>query len=359
MNSRTPPEHAPEVTATKVSTGVSPRLIALGLAVVLVAVVYIGVTGQGPGSAATAAPTDQLTAGRPATSPAVPTIPAQYPGVAQILDREGAGSSSVGLGMSLNMASESALAALTDDGPNQYHAAYRVPLPVPATDATLELVSLAGGPLSETYGRWIVPLTVFDASSAPGALLIDDVRRPEPDSPLAASTPLFRNGYRLQVGGERNAKGGQLNIDLTIGTDPVWPVESYDLTALGGIQQFTGRSEEVGPGQVWGEIVFPDSFTGRKVDVDLAVIPSDAPSAGAVIVATYEVDLPRPNEYPNGVRTQDVSAGPSLGGSELGIQANGYRLKLIGAFDRTARVLFYELDVNPMYDQSLFPVATR
>jgi len=47
MNSRTPPEHAPEVTATKVSTGVSPRLIALGLAVVLVAVVYIGVTGKG------------------------------------------------------------------------------------------------------------------------------------------------------------------------------------------------------------------------------------------------------------------------------------------------------------------------
>jgi len=221
------------------------------------------------------------------------------------------------------------------------------------------LVTTAGWPQSETYGRWIVPLTVFGADSAPGALLIDDVRRPEPDSPLAASTPLFRNGYRLQVGGERNATGGQLNIDLTVGADPVWPDESYDLTALGGTQQFNGRSEEVGPGQVWGEITFPDSFTDRKVDVDLAVTPSDAPSAGEVIIATYEVDLPRPNEYPNGVRTQDVSAGPSLGGSELGIQANGYRLKLIGAFDRTARVLFYELDVNPAYDQTLFPLATR
>jgi hypothetical protein len=350
-----PPDQVPEATAAKVSAGMSPRLIALGLAVVLVAVVYVGVTGQGAAPTATAAPADRAIGAASTALPAFPSGLDAYPGVYELLDRDGAGSSPVNLAIDFAFGGRTALAALAGDGPNQYHAAYGVPLPVPATDATLELRAYATP--SETYGRWVVPLAVFDANAAPGALLIDDVRRPEPDSPLASSTPLFRNGYRLEVGGERNATGGQLNIEVTIGTDPIWPAESYDLRASGGSQQFTGRSEVVGPGQVWGEIEFPDSFTGRKVDVDLALVAPDAPGDGRVIVASYEVDLPRPNEYPNGVRTQDVSAGPSAGGSDLGIVANGYRLKLIGAFDRTARVLFYELDVSPAYDRALFPVT--
>ena len=203
-----------------------------------------------------------------------------------------------------------------------------------------------------------MPLAVFDSNSAPGAQLIDDVRRPEPGSPLAAKTPLFRNGYRLQVGAERNADGGQLNIDLTIGTDPVWAAESYDLMAFGGSQQFTGRSEVVGPGQVWGEITFPDSFNGRKVNVDLAVLAPDAPGDGRVIVATYEVDLPKPQRVSQRRAHTGRVRRPRLAAAAIfGIVANGYQLKLIGAFDRTARVLFYELDVSPTYDQTLFPVT--
>ena len=114
MTSRTPPAQPPEVTASKVSAGLSPRLIALGLAVVLVAVVYVGVTGQGPAPAATAAPTDRAIGAAPAASgPAFPGAPDAYPGVYEILDREGAGSSSVGLAVNLTISGgRTALAAL-------------------------------------------------------------------------------------------------------------------------------------------------------------------------------------------------------------------------------------------------------
>ncbi len=361
-----PPDPTPELTTTRLGGGRSARLVGVGVAVLLVAVVYVGVSGQGarmpdPSNDATVTPPAM---GVPAAltpapnadaSPAPPAIVGSYPGATQVSDREGATRTSRTLGVALTIGGRLSLATLDEFEPRHYHTAYHVPLPVPAAQGTLLLLDVAYWPPDDNpYATWSLPLSVFDVDSPPGDVLLDTTHAPQPDSKSSAQM-LAQNGYRMQVTGERNANGGQMNIDLTIGSDPVWPPDNYELLATDGNHHLTSHGEEVGPGMVRGRIELPKSFTATTVAVQLNAIAPDDQHPGRVVVGTYTIVLPPQSEYPDGARTLDQQIAPSRKDPSIGILANGYDLKLIGVFEGNVRVLFYELRVNAAYDPALFP----
>ena len=290
----------------------------------------------------------------------VTTLPDQIVATApQQIDQGDSSATPTGLGLSLDVGGRVATATLNASGVRDYHAAYRIPLPLSATDATIQLLDELNSPKSNSYGNWTFPLTVFDANTAvAGGVLVDQIRAPEPSSELAHATAVFRNGYRIQITGGRDSGGGILNVDVTVGQDPVWPDETYLVTAAIGNDEFTSPAQLVDVGLVRGEIQIPASIKSDRATVNLYA--SSPNGSNQSPINTYDMTLPKPSEYPNGTRNIDDVVKGVPGDSRGGIAETGYELKLIGAFDGATRVVFYELRINPTYDPVLFPPsATR
>lgn len=359
-------EQPSELTVAPVRGGPPVRLVALGVIGVLAAVVYVGLSGRATTPSALTRPTSAVAAVEPSQratpTPGVPTTAdgaGPYPGATPIDQLGGIRNPSSTLGVALTVAGRLSLGQLDEVAPRHLRATYRLPLPVPATEATLELLNVAYWPPPDyRYATWTVPLAVFDSKSANGAVILNDTQPPQPNA-RSSAPQLVHNGFRMEVSGARDAQGGLVSIDLTIGMDPTYPDETYDVVAFADGTALPGQIDDRARTGISGHIDLKSKLAGKTIEVILSAAQPNDGFPGPVAVKTFTFSIPRNSHAATADKRFEDTQGPDPRAAGLvGIIANGFKWQSHFSWHTDKPVLNYVLSVNPEYDPALFPAAT-
>jgi len=358
-------EPQPELTTTGTG-GRSARLIALGVVVVLGAVVYVGISQRQPQTTAPSHPPAAAVAS--ATTAASPLATTQLapsaPGVAspsagapmlEILDQ---GRGPVGphgdLGVYLTVNGETLLARLADVDSLRLHAAYRVALPAASGFGTLQLVD-GGLDTATQYGSWAVPLSLapttqnldIDISADAPTVLFEQEQPPDPSADESA-TPLVRDGYRIRVSGSVTGTSATINVDLQLARERTFPTEGYNVVATVGRRTFrTNQSTlTISPGYMRGEIFMPLDLNANTVSVSLTAVPADGGDPVVVTSQTFRVPTSGDHEVSESSISSRGQPDPAL----PQILVNGYAFQLVLNFQGDVRALSWKLNINPTFN---------
>jgi hypothetical protein len=360
-----PVEPGPELTTARVRGGPSPWLVAVVALAVLGSVVYIGVSGHDStpthtANPATSQPVAQLPAPTPVRANLAPPwiVTPGFPGAAVLGSNPSAARPHQYLGAELEIAGIATLAVLTTPEPGRLHAAYKVPLPVPVDAANLRLVDVTDEqPQLATYGTWSIPLDVFhggvNQDSVIGAfgptVLVQSIRPPDPAADPSAPA-IARNGYGIQVTAERQDDTELLYLDLSLGSGPDYPDETYKVTATAGSGHFAADHEQSLPGHIRGEILIANSVRAAKVALKITAVSISKARPQTAVVATDKLAMPKAANYPTGDPTIEIVVAAQHSHAEFpGILMAGYQLRLLFTYDGYQRALFYDLQINPTF----------
>jgi hypothetical protein len=330
---------------------------------VLGGTVYVGMSGHDksepdtaptPPRAAALATSSPPTAEPPRTPETSPDGAAiAYRGVQRVWSDRGSLSN---FAVSLTLDGKRTISNLEEFGPRWLHVGYLVPLPVPeGANAVVQLVDTRGTATpANSYGTWTLPALVFNSGVGP-VTIVDVVRQPQPFE--VGAVALVQNGYGLKIALEPASSFAVLNIDVTIGSDPVFPDERYDVIALVGRKVFSADIDMSSPGVVYGSILFDEKLGGKLATLQVRAIPPNDRYPGPVVVKTYEVTVPESKDQLSFVND---TVGPDIRGDGLmGIIANGYSWRSNFLFIQGKHVLVFVLMVNPAVDPVLFPVPPQ
>jgi hypothetical protein len=211
------PDEGSQLEVARIGGGVSAQMGAVVVAVVLVAVVAVGILGRGPAAPSGAALATQTPAASVAAAASVsadvrPTLQPR-PEATPYRDA---------YGIRLQVGKVSYLTTLDQLGVDRLSAVIRVPFPATEQDATLQFNQLWADQQVQTtslINRWRVPL---DALSNPSrdATVVLEVDGPAQPRLLNVSPPL-RRGYHLTVYASNDLLFGLLSIEITLGPKPV------------------------------------------------------------------------------------------------------------------------------------------
>jgi len=345
-----------ELSTTRVSGGPSPRIFALAVAIALVGVVYLGLSGRPGDPAASRSP--QPTQATPIVAAAGPTaLPARSTRVEELVPGDSGQRPNPYLGTSLRVGSDHSLAVLRELSPGYLYAAYRIPFPRPARQATLEVAKIGADNESfERFGRWSISLdplapetrlagTVLDTAHAPVRAAIADTEAPT----------LLRNGYRIRVRVESRLSFGVLVVEIREGRAPWVPDEGYRIATTLGRRHFTASFRPTQDfGNLVATIVLPDSIALRELPFRLRAMPASASPGGQITVGSWLVLLPPPREFGANATLLDetVPAGP-VGPGQAQITGNGFRLVARSNAAKGDRFVEFELTIAPTIDPLL------
>ena len=327
----------------------------MAVAVVLVAVVYLGVTGEKVPAATNHASGPPI--GVIATTTPVPGR--AYPGAEEIA-APGTQHPTYFLGAGLTIAGKTTIAVLNPSERNQVSAAFLVPLPVPAGSATLDLRYVDNSAREQnSFAAWSLPLASFGPQNRDSSVLIDDTRQPDASALIdAASQPLNARGFQIKVSSEAGMTDSLLDLIVTQGANPVWPDESYQVTAHTGDLKFTSTMTTIPPGRVVGEFNLGAGLSATSITVDLRSSPAGDPREGHFLVASYDVPLTSGTDSLIAVPVVEDDHPPAApGAGNSGILANGYHWEMLLGTRGDSVILSYELRVNPTFDPAMFPAT--
>jgi hypothetical protein len=223
--------------------GRSARLIALGVLVVLGGVVYVGISGQNQGGTAAAVATPaRVAVATVQPTPAVSDTPSPtsgqtdtYPGAIVVVESRGTPSDT--LGVSVLAGGQRTVSSLDEGAERQFHTGFLVPLPVPQeTGLEVKLIDRSRSFAENAYDQFTLPADDFNFGNDP-LVVVDVLREPHPFEEHV--TALVRNGYRMVMTIEPAASFAVLLIDVSVGAEPVFPNEHYDVVAIADGHAFT------------------------------------------------------------------------------------------------------------------------
>jgi hypothetical protein len=343
--SRLPTEPAPELTTTRTG-GRSARLIALGIAVVLVGAVYVGFSGKTtPPSGPSPVPPIAGASSSPGQSLAAA---ASFPIIAGVVENPGAVDKYVYLGLSLVIGGAQAITPLEVAESNHFHATYRVALPPPSDKAKLELVQVLRDDQGFVrYGTWPLSLDVFDPNASPFAILLNELRQPDR---FATSPDLVRNGYRILVGGERVDGGGTINVDITVGANPSYPSGEYTVVAQTRQSASEVSPVEEAPGRLSGQIVFPDNVHASTAALLLRGFDRARFLFGEHL-ADLVIALPDKSKFVPGAAAFNIAFDPDpLAPNRMGIVNAGFQFDGTYELVNGKRAVSFLIRLNRLYD---------
>lgn len=354
----------PELTTTRTGGGRSARLVAIGVVAVLALLVYVGVSGRPPTQESSPTngleailPTPAVTYEGPTDVTASPVaVSTPYPGAVELVDDPRPPWPYTWLAVALRIGGTLTLADLYDDplDPSHLTATYQVPVPAPTSTATLELFEVGRAYESDTYGTWAVPMEVFDPNMPHYAVIVDDVRPPQP---FLASPPIVANGYRILVTAERSGSGGVINVDLTVGRDPTYPGGTYAVVVGAGRSATAVPLKEDAPGRLSGRFVLANSL--RSTTVDLLLRGSDpAHFLSGEHLAEVTVGLPRRSAFvPGAAAFNAILDGDPAAPNRMEIVNQGFQFE--GSYELVDghRALAFRVRMNPIYDPQLVPTG--
>ena len=349
-------EPVPELTTTRTGGGRSARFIALGVSAVLVAVVYLGVTGQKatpPTSDASPKPVaaNALTIAQPSAAPA-------YPG--PIVATGNSPAQPYFLGVGLTIGGQTAIAMLNQGTPHELFADFTVPTPLPDGDGTLDLRYVDNRAREQSrFATWSVPLDIFGSSYPQSVVLVDDTRAPDPIALIdSTSQPVNATGYRLVATGVTDESGSSLGVDLIVASEPTWPDETYQVSARVDGRHISSTSTVIRPGRIVGELLVDGGLLNRKLVVQIAATPAGAAHGKSVPVARYTVPIGL--DVPPDVPIIEDTHPPAKQAAGLpGILTNGYQWQLFLSARGGNLIVSYQLVVNPTYDPTMFGAGRR
>ena len=278
-----------------------------------------GAAGSAPLAAEIASPLAAAIASPSAAAPSSPdsetaTPAGPYPGATQIIGQGPIGDPKNGLALNLTVGDTSTSAALTEVALRTYHASYSLPLPVPVTSVTLDLLG-TGQPSS--YGTWQVPIDSLkhgpigdvDVGSFATSSLLAAKGAFDP-SANGTSPRSGKRGFRIEVTGAQLPNADVLNVTVQVGRDPVWPNDQYKVIARVGGQQIEPTWQTTAPGMLIGQFDLAGPLRAQTVVVELSALPGADPLLGFAPVASYDMTVPRRGAAPGDIlrRGRDATA---------------------------------------------------
>lgn len=236
------------VEVARVRGGISPRVGAVAVAGVLAAVVWIGISGR-PAPTAPASerpgvaqvPTERPSATADAEATVTPIRPVSpSPGSTRAPPR-GASIEADDLSIVATIGNRQFMTWLRPAEHGHLSGTFRLPIPPPATEGTLELARVwrtvaqiwrtASHDAWATVSTWDLRLESLSAASGRQYLVLDQAMPARPS--LRDISPLLTRGYRITVRAKSGVPSGLMSVDIQIaaghqleGNDGIfgWPV---------------------------------------------------------------------------------------------------------------------------------------
>lgn len=214
-------EPVPELTTTRVGGSGRARLIALGAGVVLVGVVYVGLSGRTDGGPLTASvPPPSLVALRPTPTRGPERTSGPLTTVQQIRDPDARPQYQY-LGTALILGGQEFIAALDQQTPTYFYGVYGIPLDWTADSGTLELAQMTSSVSHDTMdrlGQWDLSLEAV-VSTPMGNVVLDAVQPPMPSTVATSdASPIALHGYRITARLEHQSDFDLLAIEVHVGS---------------------------------------------------------------------------------------------------------------------------------------------
>ncbi len=210
------PGEGSQLEVARVGGGVSARMGAAVVAVVLVGVVVIGILGRAPAAPGAAALATQTAA---ASVGAAPSVEAE--GQPTLQPRPEATPYRDAYGIRLQVGGISYLTTLDQLGVDQLSAVVRVPFPTEESFGTLQFNQLWADrdvQTTQQINRWRVPLAELSNASRDATVVLD-VDFPARARSLDAPPPV-RRGYHVTVYASNDLLFGLLSIEIKLGPKP-------------------------------------------------------------------------------------------------------------------------------------------
>ena len=281
-----------EPTTTRTG-GRAARLAAVVTGLVLIAFVYVGLTGR---DLSPTPPTDATASPLPAVAVTSPTprtdvsgdrpapLPPAVEHVAVDPDRHRPYQF---VGTVLQVGGQGYIADLEQVGDGHYVAAYSIARPMPAGDASLELAEMTVTTSHDTWsslGRWHIPLDPLLGYLSSAGNWLEDVQPPQPyeiDAP-----PLRQTGYRIEITTDSRPGYAMLSVDLRPGPlQPQFSDETYVVRA--GSDSGSNRvvMTEIAAGHLRGALPLPEG--NGRISFDVTRLFSPYPLFGYDLVWSW------------------------------------------------------------------------
>ena len=223
-------EPVPELTTTRVGGSSRACVTALVAAVVLVGVVYVGLSGRTDSGPLTASvPQPSPVALRPTPTRRPERTPGPITTIEQIRDPDARPQYQY-LGTALILGGQEFIAALDQQTPTYFYGLYGIPLGWTADSGTLELAQMTSSVSHDTMdrlGQWDLSLEAV-VSTPMGNLVLDAVQPPAPSTVgTSAASTIALHGYRITARLEHQSDFDLLAIEVHVGSDPLLPSEDY------------------------------------------------------------------------------------------------------------------------------------
>ncbi len=338
----------------------SARLIALGVVVVLVGFVAVAILGREPApppvavaspvaSAAASASTEPPQEAAPTASPMQP--PEDVAVIAPTTDQPRFDEH---LALVLEVAGTARYAPLLESEPGHWQAAYHIPYPRPALEATIVLTQIPAPPGEVdrlSIGSWEVSFVPMTLGWAQAFNVLDAVEEPRR---MSGASDLARSGFRISAIAESRLYHGILHVDIQRHRPLPPPNESYAVEVRAG--RFVTRIDlsVVEPGRLSGLLVIPDRVRATVIELTLMAIPAQNPLLGLVTVHRFETALPQLDEFVTGHSLISVSPGGDVGPGEPELLAYDYRFSAATTYADNQRAFTLDLLVSAVDDEDGF-----
>ena len=288
--------------------GGSRSALAIALVVVLAlgGFIAIGILGREPGNEpeassdvanvqAAATPPEAASPEAPSRRPSGTSQPAEQIAAIPVSDSELRPDAN--LAAVLVVGGESHFARFGIVDPDHWFAAFRVPYPRPALEATLVLtqIRLPEGTDPMAIGHWEVSFEPMTLGWEQSDVVLDVAEQPR-DQPSAHA--LVRRGFRVSVTAESRLSFGVLNIDVERADPPaIGLVHDSSLDVRSGRFVTSIGLDQITPGHLHGQLLVPENLAANVFEFTLRSRSAEDPRSRPVTVHGFETALPRFDEF--------------------------------------------------------------
>jgi len=281
----------PELTLSGTGGGRTKWLVAIVALAILGGVVYIGISGQSAAPAST--PAAAVAVATESAGPSVTPFPNDQ--VVSIRANPTAPVLYQYLGTGLTLNGRGTLAVLDPVGPDAYRGTYRIPYPLLASSAELDLDAVTASVSHDDLdylGHWTFPIISVGQGAGPPIIALDTVGGGT-DQALTTSEfqRLATNGFHLTATIQGQADAALMTIDVAINPSAAVPDATYTLVLDPHPPGLAIELESVGNGVYDGELLIPSELVGTTTSLDLLELTSSDVAGTPISVGTWSIRL--------------------------------------------------------------------